>query len=161
MRRTKIVATLGPATSRPDVIDGLLAAGIDVARINFSHGTQTEHLAAIEGVRAASRRADRPVAILADLQGPKIRVGHFVDGAVILTPGHEFTITTEPCNGTDVLVGTSYASLPHDVKPGDHILLDDGRLQLRVTATTTTSVTTRVEVGGVLSDHKGMNLPGS
>ena len=161
MRRTKIVATLGPATTAPGVLDRLVRAGLDIARLNFSHGSHADHLANITAVRAAATIAQRPVAILADLQGPKIRVGTFIGGRVTLEPGAEFTITTDPVMGTHECVCTTYETLHTDVKPGDEILLDDGRLRLRVTRIDGHRVVTTVEIGGVLSNHKGMNLPGS
>ncbi|MBJ71591.1 MAG: pyruvate kinase [Sandaracinus sp.] len=160
MRRTKIVCTLGPASSDPEVIDQLVAAGMDCARLNFSHGDHASHREMAEKVRAASARARRPLAILADLCGPKMRIGRFADGKIELKEGASFTITTRDVQGTADEVSVSYEPLPRDVKVGDAILLDDGLFKLRVTGKTDTDVHTEVEVGGTLSDRKGLNLPG-
>lgn len=160
MRRTKIVCTLGPASSDPEVIDQLVAAGMDCARLNFSHGDHASHREMAEKVRAASARARRPLAILADLCGPKMRIGRFADGKIELKEGASFTITTRDVQGTVDEVSVSYEPLPRDVKVGDAILLDDGLFKLRVTGKTDTDVHTEVEVGGTLSDRKGLNLPG-
>ncbi len=161
MRRTKIVCTLGPASSAPEVIDRLIAAGLDCARLNFSHGDHASHRAMADKVRAAAKRAGRPIAILADLCGPKMRVGVFEGGSVILEPGAEFTLTTRDVTGNAREVSITYAALPRDVKPGDHVLLDDGLLRLEVTETTDTDVRTRVLEGGALSNKKGLNVPGA
>ena len=160
MRRTKIVCTLGPASSSDEVIDALVAAGMDCARLNFSHGDHAQHAEMARKVRAASGRARRPLAILADLCGPKMRVGRFADGPVELTNGQSFTLTTEKVKGDATRCSVSYAALPRDAKAGDAILLDDGLLRLEVTGTTETEVQTVVQVGGTLSDRKGLNLPG-
>ena len=160
MRRTKIVCTLGPASSDPEVIDQLVAAGMDCARLNFSHGDHASHREMAEKVRSASARARRPLAILADLCGPKMRIGRFADGKIELKEGASFTITTRDVQGTADEVSVSYEPLPRDVKVGDAILLDDGLFKLRVTGKTDTDVHTEVEVGGTLSDRKGLNLPG-
>ncbi len=161
VRRTKIVCTLGPASSAPEVIDRLIAAGLDCARLNFSHGDHAGHRAMAQKVRAAAKRAGRPVAILADLCGPKMRIGTFPGGPVHLEPGAEFTLTTRPVPGDASKVSITYEPLPRDVKPGDHVLLDDGLLRLEVIETTETDVRTRVLDGGVLSDKKGLNVPGA
>lgn len=160
MRRTKIVCTLGPASSDPAVIDALVAAGMDCARLNFSHGTHESHAEMAEKVRAAASRARRPLAILADLCGPKIRVGEFPDGPVQLEPGQTFTLTTEDVPGSADRASVSYEPLARDVKVGNRILLDDGLLALRVEAIEATEVRCVVETGGLLSDRKGVNLPG-
>lgn len=160
-RRAKIVATLGPASSSEERIEALLRAGVDVVRLNFSHGTQAEHAERIGRVRAIAARLGRTVGILQDLQGPKIRTGRLADGGpVSLVAGAELTITTRPVLGNAALVSTSYAALPGDVKPGDTLLLDDGKLRLTVLASARDSVRTRVENGGPLGEHKGINLPG-
>jgi pyruvate kinase len=159
-RRAKIVATLGPATSSPEVLRNLVAAGLDVARVNLSHGTHDDHSAGLANLRAAAEAAQRPVGILADLQGPKIRVGTFPDGPVELTNGAEFTITIEDVPGDATRVSTTYKGLPADVRPGDRVLIDDGRIALECTKTTSTEVHTRVIAGGTISNHKGLNLPG-
>lgn len=162
MRRTKIVCTLGPASSEPEVLDKLVAAGMDCARLNFSHGSHAQHAEMAAKVRAAAARARRPLAILADLCGPKMRVGRFADGKkVMLKEGATFVLTNDQSVlGTVERVSQSYEPLPRDVKPGDKILLDDGLLRLRVVSKTDVEVVTEVEIGGELSDRKGLNLPG-
>jgi pyruvate kinase len=159
-RRAKIVCTLGPATSGPDQIAALVAAGLDVARLNMSHGSQASHHAAYGNVRAAGDASGRSVGVLADLQGPKIRLGRFADGPVTLAPGAEFTITGEDVPGDETEVSTTYAELAGDVRPGAQILVDDGRVVLEVTGVEGPRVRTRVVTGGRVSDHKGLNLPG-
>ena len=158
-RRAKIVATLGPASSSPERIAALVAAGLDVARLNMSHGTQASHLETYRAVRAASDEAGRSVGVLVDLQGPKIRLGTFATGPVRLVRGQIFTITGEDVPGDDVLVSTTFPGLADDVRPGDQILVDDGRIALEVLTARSGRVRTRVVVGGVVSDHKGLNLP--
>ena len=159
-RRAKIVCTLGPASSSPERLAELVAAGIDVARLNMSHGTQAGHLAAYQCVRAASDAAGHSVGVLVDLQGPKIRLGTFAAGPVRLLAGQEFTITTRDVPGDEHEVGTTYSGLAGDVRAGDRVLVDDGRVVLEVLAVDDGRVRTRVVVGGVVSDHKGLNLPG-
>ncbi len=161
MRRAKIVCTLGPASSTAEQIEALVSAGMDCARLNFSHGTHETHRATAKLVRAAARKMRRPVAILGDLCGPKMRVGHFASGPIELVEGARFTLTTREVPGDGSEVSHSYEPLPRDVSPGDAILLDDGLRALRVVSTTDTDVVCEVEVGGVLSDRKGMNLPGA
>ena len=160
MRRAKIVCTTGPATETPEQIQALVDAGMDVARINRSHGSPEEHEAIIGHVRAAAKASGRAVAVLVDLQGPKIRLGRFADGPVELAEGDEFTITTETVPGTKELVSTTYDGLPGDSRPGDRILIDDGRVAVRITSVEGPRVHTRVEVGGTVSNNKGINLPG-
>ena len=159
-RRAKIVCTLGPASSSPERLAGLVAAGIDVARLNMSHGSQPGHLAAYRAVRAASDAAGHCVGVLVDLQGPKIRLGTFASGPVRLARGQEFTISVHPVPGDASEVSTTYQGLAEDVRPGDRVLVDDGRVVLEVTAAGGGRVRTRVVTGGVVSDHKGLNLPG-
>src|SRR5258706_12707525 len=159
-RRAKIVCTLGPATSSPEQVRAVVAAGMDVARLNLSHGTREEHAAAYREVRAASDEAQRAVGVLVDLQGPKIRLGEFEDGGVTLSRGDRFTITTEPLEGTRELASTTYPALAKDVTAGATVLIDDGRVRLRVDDTDGVRVRTTVLEGGRLSDHKGINLPG-
>ncbi|UJR85415.1 pyruvate kinase [Sandaracinus amylolyticus] len=161
MRRAKIVCTLGPASSTPEMIDKLVAAGMDCARLNFSHGSHENHAKSAQMVREAAARAGRPLAILADLCGPKMRIGRFVEGKIFLEPGQRFTLTTRDVPGTKEIVNQIYEPLPRDVGPGTHILLDDGLLRLRVIETTDTDVVTEVEIGGELSDRKGLNVPGA
>ena len=133
-RRAKIVATLGPATSSPDRIGALVAAGLDVARLNMSHGDHDSHQAAYDGIRAAGDASGRSVGVLVDLQGPKIRLGTFAAGPVTLAPGQEFTITGEDVPGDQHEVSVSYPGLAGDVRPGTRLLVDDGRVVLEVTA---------------------------
>jgi pyruvate kinase len=159
-RRAKIVSTIGPACSGRQQIQALVEAGIDVARLNLSHGSREQHEEVYRYIRAASDVSGRGVGILADLQGPKIRVGRFPDGPVRLTLGDEFTITTEDVPGTRSEVSTTYAGLPGDVRPGDTVLVDDGRVVLEVIGVADPRVHTRVLVGGMISDNKGLNLPG-
>ena len=133
MRKTKIIATLGPASREPAVLERMIDAGMNVARINFSHSTHQEHAALIAQVREAAERKGRPVAILQDLQGPKIRTGPLAGGkAVELRAGRPFIITTDECPGDAERVSTSYAALPDDLRPGDRVLLSDGLMELRV-----------------------------
>jgi pyruvate kinase len=160
MRRAKIVCTLGPSSKTPEAIGKLMDAGLDVARLNFSHGDHDSHLAVLKTVRAEAERRGRAVAALLDLQGPKIRVGTFTGGKVELVAGKEFTITTRPIVGTAEVVSTTYHDLPRDVRPGDKVLLDDGYLQLEVVRVSGEDVVTRVVEGGILKDKKGFNLPG-
>ncbi|SEF53712.1 pyruvate kinase [Thermomonospora echinospora] len=159
-RRAKIVSTIGPACSSDEQIHALVEAGIDVARLNMSHGDHADHEAVYHRLRAASDATGHGVGILADLQGPKIRIGRFAEGPVRLTLDDEFTITTDDVPGTRKEVSTSYQGLPGDVAPGDTILIDDGRVALEVTDVDGPRVRTRVAVGGMVSDNKGLNLPG-
>jgi len=156
----KVVCTLGPATGTAAALREMVDAGMDVARLNFSHGTHDEHGARIALVRAAAEAAGRPVAVLADLQGPKLRLGAFAGGRAVLETGAEFTITTEPVTGDPRLASTTYAALARDVKPGDAVLVDDGNVRLEVLDADGTRVRCRVVEGGTVSDHKGLNLPG-
>jgi pyruvate kinase len=160
-RRAKIVCTLGPASASREQVAALVAAGLDVARLNMSHGTHAQHLAAYQAVRAASDESGRSVGVLVDLQGPKIRLGTFAAGPVTLTPGSSFTITGEDVPGDAAQASTTYPGLSADVGAGDQILVDDGRILLEVTGTDGPRVRTRVLVGGTVSDHKGLNIPGA
>ena len=160
MRRAKIVATLGPASHTTEQIRTLVDAGMDVARLNLSHGTREDHLESYLAVRAASDASGRGVGILADLQGPKIRLGTFANGPVLLEPGAEFIVTTDDVPGDATIVSTTHAGLTDDVGPGDLVLVDDGRIELRVTKVEGSRVHTTVVEGGRVSDHKGFNLPG-
>jgi len=161
MRRTKIVCTIGPATSSEERLEQLMRAGMNVARLNFSHSTHQEHELVIERVRAISARLRYPVAILQDLQGPKIRIGPLQDGKpIILVDGAHVTITTRDVVGNAQLISTTYKALPQDVKIGDRILIDDGLLELRVIGKSETNVECAVVHGGQLGEHKGINLPG-
>jgi pyruvate kinase len=160
-RRAKIVCTLGPASASREQVAALVAAGLDIARLNMSHGTHAEHLASYQAVRAASDESGRSVGVLVDLQGPKIRLGTFAAGPVTLAPGSAFTITGEDVPGNASQASTTYPQLSSDVGTGDQILVDDGRILLEVTGTDGPRVRTRVVVGGTVSDHKGLNIPGA
>lgn len=160
MRRAKIVCTIGPATESPENIQALVDAGMDVARINRSHGTAEEHEKVIERVRRAAENSGRAVAVLVDLQGPKIRLGTFAKGPQKLEVNDIFTITTDDVSGSKERVGTTFKGLPGDCRPGDRLLIDDGNVAVRVIEVTDTDVVTRVEVPGMVSNHKGLNLPG-
>jgi pyruvate kinase len=161
MRRTKIVCTLGPASSTEERLAAMMRAGMDVARLNFSHGTHEQHAANIARVRRLANELQRPVAILQDLSGPKIRTGALEGGApVLLGDGAPVTLTTRSVAGNAALISTSYASLPADVRAGDRILLADGAIELRVVGTDATEVRCEVVHGGLLGEHKGINLPG-
>ncbi len=160
MRRAKIVCTLGPATADPIVVRDLVLSGMDVARINLSHGDYNDHQLSIDSVRAATDETGRGVAVLADLQGPKIRLGRFASGSAQLEVGAQFTITTEDLEGDETICSTTYEGLPADVFPEDLLLVDDGRILLRATSVTDTTVVTEVLEGGTASDNKGINLPG-
>jgi len=160
MRRAKIVATLGPATSSYEQILALVDAGMDVARLNLSHGSYADHSSVYDHVRRASDVSGRAIGILVDLQGPKIRLGRFASGPVLLSSGDTFTITTDDVPGDRDMVSTTYSGLPGDVSAGDTILIDDGRVALEVTRVDGPRVVTRVTEGGRVSDNKGLNLPG-
>ncbi|MFF0436578.1 pyruvate kinase [Streptomyces sp. NPDC004327] len=160
MRRAKIVCTLGPATETYDQIKALIEAGMDVARFNLSHGGYAEHEERYRHVRKAAEETGRSVGVLADLQGPKIRLGRFREGPVLLERGDEFTITVEPMEGDRHCCGTTYAGLAADVTTGERILVDDGRVTLEVTGVEGPRVRTLVVEGGMISDNKGLNLPG-
>jgi pyruvate kinase len=160
MRHTKIIATLGPASSDPRTLAALVRAGMDVARLNLSHGTHAGHARVIAGVRRAAARAGRAVAVLVDLQGPKARTGRLAGGGPLpLRAGEAITLTPRRVPGRPGLIPTSYARLGRDVRPGDPILLDDGRMELRVLRVRGRDVLCRVVAGGDLLEHKGMNLP--
>jgi pyruvate kinase len=159
-RRAKIVCTLGPATHSYEGIRALVYAGMDVARLNFSHGSHEQHREAYLWVRRASDESGRGVGVLADLQGPKIRLGTFADGPTVWSTGETVTITTEPCPGSHDRVSTTYAGLAQDVAPDDRLLVDDGRLALKVLSVDGPDVRLRVLEGGPVSNHKGLSLPG-
>ncbi|MGO2654740.1 MAG: pyruvate kinase [Pseudoclavibacter sp.] len=159
-RRAKIIATLGPSTDDAEVIESMIRAGMDVARINMSHGDHEQHRRYIETVREVAARLHKPVGVLVDLQGPKIRLAQFAAGPQTLAVGDTFTITTRDVPGDADIVGTTFADLPKNVSVGDQLLIDDGNISLRATAVDATDVTCEVVVGGRVSDHKGINLPG-
>lgn len=161
MRRTKIVCTIGPATNSEERLEQLMLAGMNVARLNFSHGTQQEHALVIERIRAIAERLGCAIAILQDLQGPKIRTGSLRDKrSVMLVDGTQVTITIRDVIGTTEILSTTYKQLPQDVKVDDRILLNDGLLELRVLDKNETDVYCLVVHGGELGEHKGINLPG-
>jgi pyruvate kinase len=158
-RSTKIVATVGPATD--PILPRLFAAGVDVFRLNASHGTQQEHQKRIDAIRALARDSDRFPAILLDLQGPKIRLGTFAGGGCTLPTGHEFIISVEPVEGDCEHACTGYANFARDVKPGDRILFADGTVELEALSSDRTSVRARIIRGGAIRDRQGINLPGA
>jgi len=160
VRRAKIVATLGPATESYEMIRAIIDAGVDVTRMNLSHGSYAEHEVRFANVRKAADDSGRPVAILVDLQGPKIRLGKFTDGPHELAVGDTFKITAEDVPGTKELVSTTFKGLPGDVKPGDYLLIDDGKVRVQVESVDGPVVTTKVIVAGPVSNNKGINLPG-
>lgn len=159
-RQTKIVATLGPASAEPDMMDKLFEAGVDMFRLNFSHGSHEAHAKNVETARALEKKHNRPIALLADLQGPKLRIGKFKGDSIELEIGQEFTFDAD-----ETLGDTKRVSLPHPevieaLQVGDEIFLDDGKVRVEITAKNTTSLTTRIISGSGLSNHKGFNLPG-
>jgi pyruvate kinase len=160
MRRAKIVCTMGPAVESPEKVRELIAAGMNMARLNLSHGGYEEHQSRLNEVRAAAKEAGKPVAILVDLQGPKIRLARFKAGPHDLARGDIFTITTDEVEGTKDRVGTTYKGLPGDCKPGDRILIDDGKVTVEVTEVKGNDVVTKVIEPGAVSNNKGINLPG-
>ena len=160
-RATKIVATLGPASSDPEVLERLLRAGVDVVRLNFSHGKAEDHIARAAQVREIAERVGKTVALMADLQGPKIRVGKFVDGKVMLEKGARFILDAARTEPGDIEgVSLDYKELPRDVKPGDTLLLNDGLIVLTVEEVKGDKVHTIVKVEGELSNNKGINKQG-
>jgi pyruvate kinase len=160
VRATKIVATLGPACNTPEKLARVLTAGVDVVRLNFSHGRAEDHIELAQLVRECSRHLGREIAIMCDLQGPKIRIGKFVDGKVALEPGQRFVLDADCQLGDDGRVGLDYQELVDDVEPGAMLLLDDGLIRLEVESVTARTITSRVVVGGVLSNNKGINRQG-
>ncbi|MBN6065946.1 pyruvate kinase [Aggregatibacter actinomycetemcomitans] len=162
LRRTKIVCTMGPSTDRGNNLEKIIAAGANVVRMNFSHGSPEDHIARAERVREIAKKLGKTVAILGDLQGPKIRVSTFKDGKIFLNVGDKFVLDAElpKGEGTQEVVGLDYKTLPQDVVPGDILLLDDGRVQLKVLSTEGAKVFTEVTVGGPLSNNKGINKLG-
>ena len=157
--RAKIVCTLGPSSSDEGTISRMIEAGMNVARLNFSHGNHEEHARTIETLRGASLKLGRPVGILLDLQGPKIRVGRFIGGHALLEPGSAFTITGREVEGNGDIVSSTHTGLARDVSPGDRILLDDGLITLKVLGTEGLDVRCEVVDGGVLKNNKGINIP--
>lgn len=162
LRRTKIVATLGPATDREGELEKIIKAGVDVVRINMSHGVAADHIKRAKDVREMAKKCDREVGVLVDLQGPKIRIARFADNKIVLAKGDKFAFDNNVGNdeGNQKEVGLTYKSLPYDVKPGDLLLLDDGRLVFKVDNVEGERVNTTTVVGGGLSNNKGINLQG-
>jgi pyruvate kinase len=160
LRRTKIVATLGPATDAPGILEDVIRRGADVVRVNFSHGEAADHRKRVEGVAAAA--VGKHVAVLGDLQGPKIRIERFAGGRAILNEGEPFALdpALDPHDGTDRAVGITYTELARDVQPGDVLILGDGQVELQVSAVDGARVECRVTTGGEVSDHKGINRRG-
>lgn len=158
-RKTKIVCTIGPASESPQTLEALIQAGMNVARLNFSHGTREEHLMKIKGIRKIADQLKQPVAILQDLAGPKIRVGKVKEGGVQLRRGERFLLTNQEILGDEQGVSVTYPSLPKEVKPGDTILLSDGTIELQVLESNGQDIRCRVVVGGLLTSHKGINIP--
>ncbi len=159
MKKTKIIATIGPASRDPEVLEKLIEAGMNVCRLNFSHGTHAEHAALIQDIRRVASRLGQPVAILQDLSGPKIRTGTMGAGEVTLQVGQKFVLTNRDVPGDENEVGLTYPGLPHNVHSGDTLLLADGAMELEVDSATATDVNCTVKVGGLLTSHKGINLP--
>ncbi len=159
-RRTKIVCTIGPASSKPEIIERMIEAGMDVARLNFSHGTWEQHRDVVRTIRELSDRSNHPVAILQDLQGAKVRLGLFQGGSATIHSGDQFTLTTRDVEGTHTIASVTYDRLATEVKAGDRILLDDGLIHLEVLRTDGVHIVCRVVQGGVLTNNKGLNLPG-
>lgn len=159
MPKTKIVCTIGPASESREVLERLIKNGMNVARLNFSHGSHAEHLRKIELIREVSEALGMPVGILQDLCGPKIRVGQIPEPGVQIVPGNDFVLTSEPVVGSPERVSVSYAGLPEDVDPGDRIMLADGTMEVMVEKTSKTEIYCKVIIGGILTSQKGVNLP--
>lgn len=160
-RRTKIVATIGPASDSAERVQALVEAGVDVFRVNMSHGAHETHGASIATIRAVAEALDRPIAVLADLCGPKIRTGRFPGGPVRLEAGARVTVTTSDVDGSETVIPSRYAALADDVRAGDRILLNDGAVELRVESVEGADIDCTVVAGGEVSDNKGINLPGA
>jgi pyruvate kinase len=159
VRRTKIVCTIGPASSRPDILDRLVAAGMDVARLNFSHGTQAQHAQVIRAIREGEGRWGRPITILQDLQGPKVRLGTFEGGQVMLPSGGHFVLTGRAVKGTAERSSLNHPEFLEALRPGDAVWMNDGMIQLVVEKVADGEVHCRVISGGLVSDHKGVSFP--
>jgi len=160
MRRTKIICTLGPASSTREQLDTLIRAGMNVARFNFSHGTHAEHAERMATLRSVARERGETIAIMQDLQGPKIRTGNLRDKQVTLEAGSTVIITTRDVPGDSIEISTTYKDLPNDVRIGDRLLLSDGLMELRAERVSVPDIICTVINGGVLGEHKGINLPG-
>ncbi|MCK4801207.1 MAG: pyruvate kinase, partial [Anaerolineales bacterium] len=160
-RRAKIIATLGPVSKDKKTIKNLLTAGMDVARINFSHGSHDDHSQVIQTLRETAQELNQPVTILQDLSGPKIRTGEIPSGTITLLKGKEFILTTDDIQGTEEMIAVNFPELPQSVEKGSRILLDDGKLELGVRSIKGNQVITEVIQGGILKPRKGVNLPGA
>ena len=160
MRKTKIICTLGPASRSPEMIRKLFEAGMNVGRMNMSHGSHQDHHENIETFRKVRDQLGIPAAVLLDTKGPEIRIGTFKEGPVELAEGSEFTLTTEEVQGDENRVSVSYKNLPRELKSGDKVLINDGMIVLEVKKTTDTDLICSVVHGGTLSDRKGVNIPG-
>ena len=158
-KKTKIVCTIGPASESPQIIETLIQGGMNIARLNFSHGTHEEHLRKIKTIRQIAERLKQPVSILQDLAGPKIRIGTIRNGGAELRRGGRFFLTNREIIGDEKGASVTYPSLPSEVKPGDRILLADGTIELRALKSDGQEVQCEVVVGGVLTSHKGINFP--
>ncbi|MBI2358052.1 MAG: pyruvate kinase, partial [Deltaproteobacteria bacterium] len=159
MRRTKIICTVGPASRSPEMLRRLIEAGVDLFRLNFSHGTVAEHRATIHRIRAISKELEKSVAILQDLPGPKIRIGSFRNGSIRLHAGDRFILTAEEVPGDRERASVNYPRLPEEVRSGQTILLADGTVELQVESVAPPDIICRVIVGGALSEHKGVTVP--
>ena len=160
IKKTKIVATVGPSTTEKEILEKMIQEGVNVFRINFSHGCYEDHISAIKKIKEVDKIIGSHTAILADLQGPKIRIGEMPDDGLLLSAGDEFLITTSKNKRTKLSALITYKELPKDVKKGEHILLDDGKIVLKTLKTDNeTSITTKVIAGGRLYSRKGVNLP--
>ena len=160
LKKTKIVCTLGPSSDKTEIMEAMLQAGMNVARFNFSHGTHEEHKARIDAVRAASKRTGIPVGLMLDTKGPEIRLGLFKNGAIQMEQGKEFILTARDVEGTEEISSMNYKELPRDVKPGDHILLSDGLVNLEVTRVDGEDIHTVILNSGKMSDRKRVAVPG-
>ena len=157
-KRTKIVATIGPSSSDPKTLTHLVNAGMNVARLNFSHGSHDDHAASIKTIREVSKKTGEPIAILQDLSGPKVRIGDFVDGSATLVPGKKFILSTKKCEGSAEKVFIGYPYLHEEVTKGDIILLDDGRRKLEVSSVHGHEIHTKILVGGTIKGRRGVNI---
>lgn len=160
MRKVKTICTIGPASASDEIVTKLMLAGMDAARLNFSHGTYKSHADTVARLQRISKAHNRPLAILQDIQGPRIRLGTFAGGQANLRTGEAFVLTTRPLIGDDFHAHVQVPNLYKDVKKGDRILVADGSLQLRVTEVEGRDIITRIVIGGVVKDHSGINLPG-
>ena len=160
MRKTKIVCTMGPSTDKPGILRQLMENGMNVARFNFSHGDYEEHKGRFDKVRALSKELDLPIACMLDTKGPEIRLGEFKNGVEKLTTGQKFTLTSRSVEGTNEISSVTFKELPHDVKPGGRIMLDDGLIELGIDEVSDTDIVCTVKNDGTIKTKKGVNVPG-